>query len=700
MENIFCTHCQAIQPRDWKSGDLCINCGNAVRGEVRCYWCVQWTPEGKFCRTCGTELVENALFGAARMLKHGGVDKFILPQKLKELPAEQLENLERIYQKHYGLLLQKVEEVKICEKYFVQQHHSLLLMEELIQEIPFDEEQSKNLTTQILKTPEEIFEKSSIASTKILAGLACLRKGSFTDNNVKELYQVAFESLENKETSLSQEGAFVFIHWRIWVEPLSNFEKPSWSKLADIVKPLLENKKTAPWAAMIILQADNENYKLSLENSLDNKLHHEKLRETIKEALLSTNEDLQLSAAISLSDENILKKYLDSKNKEQQSCAAIFLAKQKSRSIAKFLAEANENLLKKLLYILRNPLPLIYIEPLINLTQHQNKTISVTAFRLLEPNFNTNGELPIIEKILALTLQNKNIAVINLLLKGKKINSADYDLVLRSSLQLPFNEELGKIYLSESEIRQLPDYLIDKLAINLDNGSGMKSKKILVKIAGAQLMHFPAPLYKKFIIETIFNAALDLKTTSESKEVESSSEMEVIKEAIWSLIRPKSFFIKDFEDLTFDQKILEYFSLEEFIIKFTKLLKNSDLLREVGIYEWISSFLDSYNLPEEKMSKIHTDVLNDFFSTLSGIIKNDHWLYLRTGAAKLLAKTARINKERELYAIELEQYLKSHHVTFNLEQAANSAIEVLRGKVGEEGEGEGRIKEREGKNGL
>jgi hypothetical protein len=69
MERAICERCGVKQPGNWEAGDLCLACGAAVRHEVRCAWCAEWTPAGKFCRSCGCEVVSEILYGAARMLK-------------------------------------------------------------------------------------------------------------------------------------------------------------------------------------------------------------------------------------------------------------------------------------------------------------------------------------------------------------------------------------------------------------------------------------------------------------------------------------------------------------------------------------------------------------------------------------------------------------------------------------------------------
>src|SRR3954470_8391516 len=100
----ICESCSRPQPVDWKPGDLCVRCGQAVRRETRCFWCARWTPAGKFCRRCGAAVVEDAQYGAAGMLRDGGADRFTIPRMLVELDPEQIENFTRIYQRHAAVM--------------------------------------------------------------------------------------------------------------------------------------------------------------------------------------------------------------------------------------------------------------------------------------------------------------------------------------------------------------------------------------------------------------------------------------------------------------------------------------------------------------------------------------------------------------------------------------------------------------------
>ena len=97
MTRAVCESCQAFQPPDWQPGDLCVACGLTVRREKRCHWCTRLTPDGKFCRHCGSGLLNDADYGAARMLRAAGVDQFALPERLKSMDPAQRDHFSRLY---------------------------------------------------------------------------------------------------------------------------------------------------------------------------------------------------------------------------------------------------------------------------------------------------------------------------------------------------------------------------------------------------------------------------------------------------------------------------------------------------------------------------------------------------------------------------------------------------------------------------
>ena len=55
---VLCVHCNARQPKDYKSGDLCGACGKQAEPIQACFWCGATGP-GRFCRQCGAEFAES-----------------------------------------------------------------------------------------------------------------------------------------------------------------------------------------------------------------------------------------------------------------------------------------------------------------------------------------------------------------------------------------------------------------------------------------------------------------------------------------------------------------------------------------------------------------------------------------------------------------------------------------------------------------
>ncbi len=142
-----CENCGQPQPGGWQSGDLCVHCGHAVRPDVRCFWCVKWTPSsGKFCRHCAAGVVEARLFGAARMLKDAGVDRFGVPKMLAELDPEQIENFTNIYQRHASVLTRHVDHLVFLESFLQHKNWSDSLEEELITQLPWPDDRLRVLS--------------------------------------------------------------------------------------------------------------------------------------------------------------------------------------------------------------------------------------------------------------------------------------------------------------------------------------------------------------------------------------------------------------------------------------------------------------------------------------------------------------------------------------------------------------------------
>jgi|WetSurMetagenome_2_1015567.scaffolds.fasta_scaffold677098_1 hypothetical protein len=89
---VYCVHCRAKQPKDYKSGDLCGACGKQAEPILTCYWCAASGP-GTFCRGCGAEYVATGELELAILLKRDGLAKDAIPSRLKGMSAAEKEAL-------------------------------------------------------------------------------------------------------------------------------------------------------------------------------------------------------------------------------------------------------------------------------------------------------------------------------------------------------------------------------------------------------------------------------------------------------------------------------------------------------------------------------------------------------------------------------------------------------------------------------
>lgn len=89
---VKCVHCDTKQPKDYKTGDLCLSCGNQAEPVLNCHWCLSSGP-GKFCRECGSEFVGSADFEIALFLKREGESKNAIVSMVKNMTPLEKDNM-------------------------------------------------------------------------------------------------------------------------------------------------------------------------------------------------------------------------------------------------------------------------------------------------------------------------------------------------------------------------------------------------------------------------------------------------------------------------------------------------------------------------------------------------------------------------------------------------------------------------------
>ncbi len=218
----LCESCSRPQPVDWRAGDRCVWCGEAVRRELRCFWCAKWTPAGKYCRHCGAATVEPQLYGAARMIKDAGTDRFTVPKLLHEFEPDQIENFTRIYQEHAAVAENHIAQMVFLESHLEQRHWSSALADELTAELPWPDprlDQMRKAARCVpmhldgLEKAKAIGEHSPCAQTRSLAVIARVALEDW------DAIDSALSSLDWFEETMRWEAALALTHWRVVYGP-------------------------------------------------------------------------------------------------------------------------------------------------------------------------------------------------------------------------------------------------------------------------------------------------------------------------------------------------------------------------------------------------------------------------------------------------------------------------------------------------
>ncbi len=220
-----CETCGQAQPPDWKPGDLCGSCGNVVRREKRCHWCVKLTPDGKFCRHCGAGQVPDEQYGAARWLKSLGTDQFALPERLAAMEPDQVAHFTRLYQKHAMVAERHVSDIAYAESFARQRGWARLWEEILLPMLPMKEAELADITlpplrgTTDLEKLLEIRETSPLPVSRLLSALARIRIWQlsmldYDEMGLGEDMKLALSHLQDPEPTVRLEVSLTLSHWR------------------------------------------------------------------------------------------------------------------------------------------------------------------------------------------------------------------------------------------------------------------------------------------------------------------------------------------------------------------------------------------------------------------------------------------------------------------------------------------------------
>jgi hypothetical protein len=179
---------------------------------------VKWTPEGKYCRSCGAAVVAEELFGAARMLKDAGTDRFTIPKLLVELDRDQIENFSRIYQRHAVAVARHVNEARWLEQFLVQRGWSESLEDELLAQLPLPELRLdllsgvERLDGATLEVARRIREKSPFDTTRSMAAITCVLLEDFA--GIRDVETLLYSD----DAKLREEALLALTHWSVFYQ--------------------------------------------------------------------------------------------------------------------------------------------------------------------------------------------------------------------------------------------------------------------------------------------------------------------------------------------------------------------------------------------------------------------------------------------------------------------------------------------------
>ena len=197
-----CESCGKPQPVDWQAGDLCVHCGEAVREEARCHWCVRQGPRGKFCRSCGAVAVAREHFGAARILKSMGASVFEIPKYLAEMEEEQIATYQSMYGVQAAAANRHIEYVRELSARLYLKQWAKEMEDELLPQLPWADELLEKYT----KAP--LTWESPFRRVRELALLTRIQEGDF--RALRETAALVYSG----DAAIAAEAALQFSGWR------------------------------------------------------------------------------------------------------------------------------------------------------------------------------------------------------------------------------------------------------------------------------------------------------------------------------------------------------------------------------------------------------------------------------------------------------------------------------------------------------
>ena len=578
----LCEGCGKAQPPDWKAGDLCSFCGKTVRHDVRCYWCAKWVPAVKFCRSCGAAVVEETLYGAARMLKDAGTDRFTIPKQLKEFDPDQIENFARIYQRHAVAVARHVDEVRFLERFLFGKVWSAALDDHLVPQLPWPEDTLARMSAPAhppgddLATVRTIHDTTPFAETKALAALVRLKLRD------KDSFNPACSVFHTDDPALKEEAALQLCDWRVIY---------SWGRQRGLERELVDtlrksSRKLDAAVRLGVLGCGKE--------------------DALKEALTSTDPETAFAAALVLGDVDRLQVALKGDDQMKAAAGNKLVALGVLKPVIQEIPRSNEEIQQELVESLlrRKEAAPEAAEALIEIVEKtEDDRLRERASRLLCRDLQPGWVLRIARA-------------------GKGNHHIYQNLLQAAGLPPEAVVELADFLLENGRFT-LNQYGMDKLAENPAlppsyvatrfGRADDKTKIEMIRFAEKQLEKRPSDGLHQFVMKVVFGP-----------------HPAELRAAAWGCLhrwyRHQGEHRGEGPFRLQEEQIKTFFgSIEEFVPKLAALLRDHDTLKEVGVYEFIAHLLRSTDAATITAIQQETAAADDLVDALLDAAKGDYW---------------------------------------------------------------------------
>ncbi|NMB75964.1 MAG: zinc ribbon domain-containing protein [Myxococcales bacterium] len=329
MQRTICPHCRQDVMAPDAEGALCPACGRPLSLGLRCPWCLERNPGGRFCRACGCELPSPEQFGAARMLKDAGVDRFVLADRLRQMDPEQTAVLSRRFEQQRAAVMVRVEEARFCEKFLLQRAFSGPLEEAWLARLPLPPEALASLTAGP-RGPfvepadlERIFRESPLEENRALAALALFRRGSGDAAVFRRVREALYDpGALGLEAALSLVRLQMLVpHLRPRLEP-RDFVTAAGQARAALARPELR----LPAAQVVAIEHKlHRRWPLAAEKAQEGEPDPARLLDILNEGLSHSDQELSLVCAVLLGDTGRLLPELSSEDPVRRDAARLAL---------------------------------------------------------------------------------------------------------------------------------------------------------------------------------------------------------------------------------------------------------------------------------------------------------------------------------------------------------------------------------------